>query len=113
MKILAFMSGAALLAATAILSPLSAQDAFAPPPPNLAACAPENGLKFICGVRAAEDETLIPGTRWIITSGKLPGEGVKLVDTDAKTEQLLYTGTSAQIRAGQEALSELPGAAGP
>src|SRR5580658_114301 len=98
MRISYIVSATALLAASAGYSSLSAQNVSTPPPANTAACAPEAGLSFVCGVRSAEDETLIPGTHWIIASGKLPGEGVKLVDTDAKTEQLFYTGASAQIR---------------
>jgi hypothetical protein len=108
MKMLSTVSMAALLVATASPSRLFAQNAFAPPPPNTAACAPENGLKFVCGVRSAEDETLIPGTRWIIASGKLSGEGVKLVDTDAKTEQLFYTGAPAQMRPDKKLYPNCP-----
>lgn len=34
-----------------------------------AACAPADGLNFVCGPRAAEDIVQVPGTRWLITSG--------------------------------------------
>jgi hypothetical protein len=94
------------LVAAAGLSPLSAQQAS--PAPNPSLCAPMNGLQFVCGVRIAEDETQIPGTRWIIASGKAPGEGVKLVDTDAKSEQLFYTGAAAQIRPDKKLYPSCP-----
>ena len=37
------------------------------------ACAPSNGLNFICGLQKPEDLVLIPGTGWLIASGMDPG----------------------------------------
>jgi hypothetical protein len=112
MKILSGVSTAGLLAMVASLSPLSAQNAPTPPP-DPSACAPMNGLKFVCGVRVAEDVTAIAGTRWIIASGKLAGEGIKLVDTEAKTEQFFYTGAPAQMRPDKTLYPHCPAAPDP
>jgi hypothetical protein len=106
MKRLQTVLAGMLFAATASFPPLFAQ--YAPPAANAAACMPENGLKFVCGVRVAEDETAIPGTRWIIASGKVAGEGLKLVDTDAKTEQLFYNGLPAQLRPDKKLYPNCP-----
>ena len=43
------------------------------------ACAPSNGLNFICGLQKPEDLVLIPGTRWLIASGMDPGAGLHLI----------------------------------
>src|SRR3954464_3221998 len=62
------------------------------------ACAPTNGLNFVCGARNPEDLVPIPETRWLIASGMREGAGLKLVDTAAKTARPFYTGTAAQQR---------------
>jgi hypothetical protein len=49
-------------------------------------CAPAAGLTFICGLQNPEDLVLIPGTRWLLTSGMAAGAGLSIVDTGAKTE---------------------------
>src|SRR5438128_5021749 len=53
-------------------------------------CTPSNGLNFICGLHKPEDLVLIPGTRWLIASGRDPGAGLHLIDTRAKQAQPLY-----------------------
>lgn len=62
------------------------------------ACAPANGLNFVCGAQNPEDLVLIPDTRWLIASGMTAGAGLKLVDTAAKTARPFYTGSTAQQR---------------
>jgi len=84
--------GAAALTA---VPPLLAQTQ----PPQLAtACAPTNGLNFVCGAQNPEDLVPVPGTRWLIASGMRAGAGLKLVDTSAKTARPFYTGSPAQQR---------------
>ena len=84
-----------LAAAITCVSPLSAQTQ---PPQAATSCAPANGLNFVCGAQNPEDLVPIPGTRWLIASGMKEGAGLKLVDTDAKTARLFYTGRPAQLR---------------
>jgi hypothetical protein len=84
-----------LAAAITRVSPLSAQ---AQPPQATTSCAPTNGLNFVCGAQNPEDLVPIPGTRWLIASGLKDGAGLKLIDTDAKTARLFYTGRPAQRR---------------
>jgi hypothetical protein len=52
-------------------------------------CAPSGGLNFICGMQAPEDLVLVPDTRWLIASGMMPGSGLHLIDTQAKTASRL------------------------
>ena len=56
-----------------------------------AACVPSGGLSFICGVQAAEDLVLVPGTRWLIASGMTAGSRLHLIDTQAKTARSLFS----------------------
>jgi hypothetical protein len=83
------------LGAAITVSPLSAQTQ---PPSVTTACAPANGLNFVCGAQNPEDLVPIPGTRWLIASGMKEGAGLKLVDTAAKTARAFYTGSPAQQR---------------
>ena len=84
-----------LAAAITPVSPLSAQTQ---PPQATTACAPANGLTFVCGAQNPEDLVPVPGTRWIIASGMKAGAGLKLVDTETKTARFFYTGRPAQLR---------------
>src|ERR1700692_232403 len=95
MNTLRTIAASALLAAITNLLPLLAQTQ---PPQPTASCAPTNGLSFVCGAQNPEDLVPIPGTRWLIASGMKEGAGLKLVDTDAKTARLFYTGRPAQLR---------------
>jgi hypothetical protein len=100
------MTATALLAvATAGLWPLFAQTQ---PLQATASCAPTNGLNFVCGAENPEDLVPIPGTRWLIASGLKEGAGLKLVDTDAKTARLFYTGTPAQQRPDKKLFPNCP-----
>ncbi len=63
-----------------------------------AACAPTQGLNFVCGADRPEDLAHIPGTRWLVASGFRDGAGLKLVDTEAHTLTPWYTGVAAQVR---------------
>jgi hypothetical protein len=94
MKMLPVVSVAALLGAAASFSLVFAQDSPPVDPPD---CATLGALHFVCGVVNAEDELLIPSTHWIITGGMRPGGGIKLVDTDAKTERFFYTEGPDQV----------------
>ena len=56
------MNTSSLISAAALLAAAASFRRFPPSrlrtaPPNPGACAPENGVQFVCGVRAAEDET--------------------------------------------------------
>src|SRR5580765_3002106 len=92
MNILRATATALLAAATGLWSPLRAEAAAS------ASCAPVNGWNLICGNPNPEDLVPIPGTRWLVASGMKEGAGLKLVDTDAKTAKVFYTGQPAQQR---------------
>jgi hypothetical protein len=74
-----------------------------------AACGPSGGLNFICGVQAAEDLVLVPGTRWLIGSGMAAGSGLHLIDTQAKTARSLFGPGVSTTRADKTKFAGCPG----
>jgi hypothetical protein len=73
------------------------------------ACAPSGGLNFICGLQAPEDLVLISNTRWLIASGMMPGSGLHLIDTGAKTARNLFSSDVATARADKTRFASCPG----
>jgi hypothetical protein len=57
-----------------------------------------NGWNLICGNENPEDLVPLPGTHWLIASWDEGRQRMKLVDTDAKTARVFYTGSPAQQR---------------
>jgi len=80
--------------------------AQAPPAPG---CAPAAGLTFICGLQNPEDLVIVPGARWLVTSGMAPGAGLSLVDTQAKAVRKLYAPDTANARADRTRFANCPG----
>src|SRR6267142_2617071 len=74
-----------------------------------AACGPSGGLNFICGLQAAEDLVLVPGTNWLIASGMTAGSGLHLIDTQAKTTRSLFSSNVFTTRADKTRFSGCPG----
>ena len=87
---------ASLRVAITTLAPLSAQTQ---PTQATTACAPANGLNFVCGAQNPEDLVPVPGTRWLVASGMREGAGLKLVDTADKTARLCLPTTSYPLTA--------------
>jgi SMP-30/gluconolaconase/LRE-like protein len=77
--------------------------------PEPSACAPAAGLTFICGLQNPEDVVLVPGTRWLLTSGMAPGAGLNLVDTQAKAVRKVYAPGTANARADRTRFANCPG----
>ena len=90
--------------AAALVATGSAQQTPAAPP-----CAPAAGLTFICGLQNPEDVVLVPGTRWLVTSGMAPGAGLSLVDTQGKTVRKAYAPNTANARADRARFASCPG----
>lgn len=77
--------------------------------PAAASCSPTAGLSFICGLQNPEDLVVVPGTRWLVTSGMAPGAGLNLVDTQAKTARKLYAPGTTNARADRARFATCPG----
>ena len=46
-----------------------------------ATCKPTDQLQFVCGPKNPEDLVLVPGTKWIISSSYVAGNGLYLIDS--------------------------------
>lgn len=94
------LAAAAIAALALTFAPRAALAQAAAPP---AGCADGARFKYVCGLKAAEDLVLIPGTTWIVASGlgdgatnptsATPGE-LALIDSVA------HTGAKATFAAG-------------
>ena len=76
-------------------------------------CSPTGGLTFLCGLQNPEDVVVVPGTRWLLTSGMAPGAGLTLVDTQAKTVRKIFAPGTAVARADRARFGRCPGALDP
>ena len=72
-------------------------------------CSPTAGLSFICGLQNPEDVVVVPGTRWLLTSGMAPGAGLTLVDTQAKSVRKLFAPGTSNARADRARFGNCPG----
>lgn len=61
-------------------------------------CSPTPDLAYVCGLTNAEDLVLVPGTRWVLSSGMAPGGGLYLVDSATRAWRQLYAGAPEQVR---------------
>ena len=99
-----------MFAALAIVSvPFLSSRSLPAQAPAASSCAPAAGLTFICGLQNPEDVVLVPGTRWLVTSGMAPGAGLSLVDTQAKAVRKLYGPDTANARADRARFANCPG----
>jgi hypothetical protein len=71
-----------------------AASAFAAKAHAQQACDSAGGLSFVCGPKNPEDLVLVPGTKWIISSGMADGAGFYLIDSESGAWSTL--GFSAQ-----------------
>src|SRR5262245_27156493 len=72
-------------------------------------CAPSGGLNFICGLQAPEDVVLVPDSRCLNASGMMPGSGLHLIDTQAKTARSLFGEGASSSNADKTKFSACPG----
>src|SRR5688572_19654868 len=71
-------------------------------------CSPTAGLTFICGLQNPEDVVVMPGNRWLLTSGMAPGAGLTAVDTQTKTVRKLFAPGTAATRADRTKFANCP-----
>jgi len=71
-------------------------------------CSPTAGLTFVCGLQNPEDVIVIPGTRWLLTSGMAPGAGLNVVDTQTKSARKLFAPGTSTARADRTRFAGCP-----
>jgi sugar lactone lactonase YvrE len=76
-------------------------------------CQQSGEFGFICGPVSAEDLVLIPGTKWIISSGMAPGASVFLIDSQKKSWSVLYPADRPRAEQNMAAYGACPGSPDP
>jgi len=72
-------------------------------------CQESGGYGFVCGPQNAEDLVLVPGTKWIISSGMAPGAAITLIDSQEKYWSELYPADSPRVQQNMELYGACPG----
>ena len=98
-----------VLALLCVGSALVSTHSLAAQAPPAQPCSPTAGLTFICGLQNPEDIVVVPGTRWLLTSGMAPGAGLTVVDTQSKSARKLYAPGTANARADRTRFGACPG----
>lgn len=75
-------------------------------------CDPDGDVQFVCGVESPEDLITIPGTPWVIASGRISDDDGYLygVDTRDHSSTVLYPGGTSSIAPNLTRYRECPGA---
>ena len=76
-------------------------------------CQASGGYGFICGPQNAEDLVLVPGTKWIISSGMAPGAAILLIDSQQKSWTELYPADTPRAKQNMETYGACPGSPDP
>jgi hypothetical protein len=71
--------------------------------------SPVSALTFVEGPVNAEDLLLIPGTRWVLTSGSKEGSGLHLIHADRKQAQSAFPEEPAGSKWDKQAFGSCPG----
>ena len=76
-------------------------------------CDAAGEYAFVCGPKNAEDLVLVPGTKWIISSGMVEGGVLYLVDSEQKTFTELYPADAPRAQQDMETYGACPGSPDP
>jgi len=76
-------------------------------------CQSSGDYSFVCGPQNAEDLVLIPGTKWIISSGMRPGASLYLIDSQQKAWTDIYPAGSPRALQDMKTYGACPGSPDP
>ena len=74
-----------------------------------AACAPSDGVRFVCGQSGPEDLVQIPGTRWLVASAFGDTGGLFLVDTRTASARRVFPDSRVGNRFDRKTYDGCPG----
>lgn len=87
---------------------ISALLAFASPG-AAAECDPVGGAQFVCNQLAPEDLALVPGGKWVISSGYAANGALRLINVADKTTTVLFPSASAKEQQDRKVYASCPG----
>jgi hypothetical protein len=76
-------------------------------------CKSSGDYGFVCGPLNAEDLVLVPGTKWIISSGMGPGASLYLIDSQQKSWKDLYPAGAPRALQDMKTYGACPGSPDP
>ena len=76
-------------------------------------CQSSGDYSFVCGPQNAEDLVLVPGTKWIISSGMGPGASLYLIDSQQKSWTEFYPAGTPRARQDMKTYGACPGSPDP
>jgi hypothetical protein len=74
-----------------------------------ATCDPVGSVRFICGQAGPEDLAIVPGSKWVISSGFAAGGGIRLIDRRDRTTRVIFPSDSAKERFDRTKYGSCPG----
>src|SRR5436190_7839218 len=74
-----------------------------------ASCDPVGDVKFICDQVAPEDLAVVPGSRWVISSGMAANGAIRLIDLHDRTTTVLFPTATPRERADRKTYGSCPG----
>jgi hypothetical protein len=77
--------------------------------PRAAACEPAGTVRFVCDQSGPEDLVLVPGGRWVISSGMGANGAVRLVSIRDRTSTVLFPSSNAKERPDKKTYNSCPG----
>jgi hypothetical protein len=75
-------------------------------------CAADGAMRFLCGIKGAEDILEIGQTKWLVTSGlgqDGSGGGLHLIDAATRTQRLFYPGDMPAAAPDKATFPDCPG----
>src|SRR5437868_3177436 len=74
-----------------------------------AGCEAAGKVQFVCGQAGPEDLIVVPGGRWMISSGMVANGALRLIDLRDHTTTVLFPGTGTAERLDKTLYSSCPG----
>ena len=76
-------------------------------------CSASGEYGFVCGLQNPEDLVLVPGTKWIISSGMAASAAIYLVDSQQKTWTELFPLDAPRVQQDMKTYGACPGSPDP
>src|SRR6476620_3353649 len=77
--------------------------------PRAAACEPAGTVRFVCDQSGPEDLVLVPGGRWVISSGLRAHGAVRLDSVPHRTSTVLFPSSNASDEPDKKTYNSCPG----
>ena len=77
--------------------------------PRAPGCDPVGNIRFICDQSGPEDLAIVPGSKWVLSSGMTANGAIRLVNVRDRTSTILFPSASAKERLDKKTYESCPG----